>query len=486
MAVFPLLNDNITKLNKKSSKFQAAGICVACSIVLHVLVAVMICIRIITINSEVAKTEDSDEAQELVIKIDVKLEEPEPIPTLPVESPPERRAPSTAQELRELASKLPEPEKPKPKPKPKPEPEPEPEPKAQPKDIIQIARTTDDQLQGETPDTNLHGERNTIAASNARPTIGSPDESAVRGKKPEEDRHETVDTTFNEGEFDHMNRGAKPSETSDVKVQVTPPPEIPPLEKSPETASEQEITKSEKKQQEEVKSSIIPTEDTGTELEQLEVAETNKQAREFLDTRKKVALNNLTPTSQNVGAREKHGKEEERNTLANKNVDPDGLKQKAQEKKASEAKSRPKQQPKVVQNKRASDGAKSGFRSQAKATVMEGSISRRSNIASKNVKATPVGKYMSEISKIVETGWQSRMVQHADLVQPGTMVISFMVDERGKVKNINIMSQIAGSESQRSLTFQALLSAKIPPMPKEVVKSQGGDLLRFRYNFSFN
>jgi len=113
---------------------------------------------------------------------------------------------------------------------------------------------------------------------------------------------------------------------------------------------------------------------------------------------------------------------------------------------------------------------------------MEGSISRRSNIASKNVKSTPVGKYMSQISKLVEQGWQSRMLQHADLVQPGTMVISFMVDKQGKVKNINILSQSAGSESQRSLTFQALLTAKIP---KEVLKSQGGDLLQFRYNFSF-
>ncbi|MFT5906719.1 MAG: hypothetical protein ACI9E1_002331, partial [Cryomorphaceae bacterium] len=36
-----------------------------------------------------------------------------------------------------------------------------------------------------------------------------------------------------------------------------------------------------------------------------------------------------------------------------------------------------------------------------------------------------------------------------------------------------------------SLTFQALTSVRIPPMPKKVKNSQGGDPLEFRYSFRF-
>ena len=479
-----MLSASNTVKNKKSSKFQTAGICVAFSIVLHLAVAVMICIRIISLQSEVIKdVEDTtDEKQEIVVKIELEPEPPTPeLPTQPVIPPLNERAPLTPQELKELASKPPEPIQEEPRPKPEPE---LPKPEPQPKDIIQIARTTDDQLTGEVPDTNLQGERNTIAASNARPTAGAPDVSAVVGEKPEDNRSETVDTRFNDGEFEHMERGGSPSEAQIVPPsEITPPSEIVPPSEIP---APKEVADTDQKEQEEIKSSIQSTDDLGKDLEKNKIAETNKLSKEYAETQQKVAMNKDLPTSQNLGEREKSGKEKlENKTIGNKDVDPDGLKQKAQEKKDKVIKSQPKTQPKTAKNKRASDGARNGFRSEAKATVMEGSISRRSNIASKNVKATPVGKYMSQISKLVERGWQSRMMQHADLVQPGTMIISFMVDKRGKVRNINIVSQTAGSESQRSLTFQALLSAKIPPMPKEVIKSQSGDLLEFRYNFSF-
>ena len=125
-------------------------------------------------------------------------------------------------------------------------------------------------------------------------------------------------------------------------------------------------------------------------------------SKEYVETQQKVAMNQDLPTSQNLGEREKSGEEKlENKTIANKSVDPDGLKQKAQKKKDKAIKPQPKTRPKTAKNKRASDGARNGFRSEAKATVMEGSISRRSNIASKNVKATPVGKYMSKILSLI-------------------------------------------------------------------------------------
>jgi hypothetical protein len=240
-----------------------------------------------------------------------------------------------------------------------------------------------------------------------------------------------------------------------------------------------------KADQEEMKSSVESIKELGEALEKGKLATSNQEAKKFLETQEKIALNEELPTSNNTGAKENKGLEEKKKTIANHQPDPDAIKQKPQEGKKKKQDLQPESQLKTAENKRASENAKKGFRSQAKATVMEGSISRRSKIASKNVKATPVGKYMAKISKLVEREWQRRMMMHADLIQPGTFRISFMVNERGKLYNINPISQTFGSTNQRSLTFQALTSVKIPPMPKEVKKSQGGDPLEFRYHFRF-
>jgi outer membrane biosynthesis protein TonB len=234
-----------------------------------------------------------------------------------------------------------------------------------------------------------------------------------------------------------------------------------------------------------MESSVDSTKEPGEVLEQGKLASSNKEEVEFLETEKKIALNEESPISKNTGEKENKGLEEQKKTIVNNQPDPDAIKQKPQDEKKKKRESQPKSQPKTAENKRASQNAEKGFRSEAKATVMEGSISRRSKTASKDVKATPVGKYMAQVSKLVEQEWQRRVMMHADLIQPGTLRIGFMVDERGRVKNINTIARTMGSENQLSLTYQALTSVKIPPMPKKVKNSQGGDLLEFRYHFNF-
>lgn len=421
--------------------------CLAISVVLHVAIAVMICLRIIMLQTEVVEVKkEVEEKDEIVISIQLDPVKPPKI------VPPPKNAPLTPQELKELAANKPLLEQPKIQP-------------PKPKDLPQYARTTSDQLSGDVPDTNLQGERDTIAASNASVVAGAPDRASVQGVKMKDGLEETVDTTFQDGNFEHMNKGGEASE-----ARIVPPSELEP-----------DKDKTAKVDQEEIKSSVEATEDLGEELDKGKLAETNKENKEFLDTQQKVAMNEEMPTARNVGAKEMKGLEEQKKTIANNEHDPDGLKQKSQEEKQKKQKS----QPKTAKNKSASKNAEKGFRSEAKATVMEGTISRRSKIASKNVKSTPEGKYMAQVSKLVEQEWQRRCMMHADLIQPGTLRIGFMVDENGKVTNINTIAQTMGSENQRSLTYQALTTVKIPPMPKQVKVNQGGDPLEFRYYFRF-
>jgi len=437
-----VLEDLNTDEAKGTSKWMTASMCLAFSVVLHVVIAVMICLRMIMLDSAAVEApKATDKKEDAVISIRLAPEkQPEPI-----QRP--KTAPLTPAELKALVAK------------------PEPKPKPTPEDVTRIARTSVDQLTGEVPETNLEGERDTIAASNADAVISGVDRPSVSGEKSKDDRQEMVDTTFQDGMLEHMNKGAESAEEA-----VSQPTQVP-----------NEAQKTAIRAQEEMKSNVVPTADNGEELDEGKLAETNKNSKELLDTEKKVALNNELANTKNRGESEKEGLEEKNKTIANKQVDPNAIKQKAQKKKSIKKETLPKN----TENKRASKAAKKGFRSEAKATIMEGTISRRSKIASQNVKSTPVGKYMAEISKLVEQEWQRRMMMHADLIEPGNLRIRFMVDERGKVKHPDIISQNLGSKTQESLTFQALMSAKIPPMPAKVKELQGGDLLEFRYYFNF-
>ncbi len=431
---------------------MTASMCVCISVLVHLVFAVMLSLRIIMLKTETEEIKkNSITKEEIVIEIQLA-----PVKAKPQLVPP-MNAPLTPEELKALAANTPPVEKPEETPQLAPK----------PKELTKFQRTSDDQLAGKAPDTNIQGERDTLAASNANPLTGAPDKAAVRGEKPKDGIEEKVDTTFQDGVLEQMNKGG----------------EVAKAEQKPPVEEMTDPTKIADVDQEEIKSSVESTKEVGEELEIAKLAATNKEKKEFLETQKKMALNEDLPSSKNLGEKEESGQEEQNKTIANNQTqpDPDAMKQKPQEEKQKNVES----QPKTAENKKASDNGEKGFRSEAKATVMEGTISRRSKIASDNVKATPVGKYMAEISKLVEKEWQRRCMMHADLIQPGTLRIGFMVDENGKVNNVSTISQTLGSENQRSLTFQALNSVKIPPMPKEVRESQGGDPLEFRYYFRF-
>lgn len=429
---------------------MTATVCMSISVLIHLVLAVMVSLRIIMLNTETAEVKkEVSQNEDSVIQIELTSVKPKN------QLVPPKNAPLTPAELKALVAKTPPVDKPEETPKPN----------LKPKDLPKFQRTSDDQLAGKAPETNLQGERDTIAASNANATSGAPDRPSVLGEKPKDGINETVDTTFQDGVLEHMNRGGEVSK-QEKKT---------PTEQKPEKEKLAEL------EQDEMKSSVEATKDLGEEIERGKLASSNKEAKEFLETQKKMALNDDLPSSKNTGEKENSGQEEKNKTMANNQLDPDALKQKPQEEKQKKAES----QPKTAENKKASYDGEKGFRSEAKATVMEGTITRRSKIASNNVKATPVGKYMAQISKIIEQEWQRRCMMHADLIQPGTLRIGFMVDEHGKLNNISTISQTMGSENQRSLTFQALTSVAIPPMPKEVRESQGGDPLEFRYYFRF-
>jgi len=358
------------------------------------------------------------------------------------------------------------------KPKPKPKGLFEPREKLSP----EVVRTTDDQPMGIPEETNLLGERDTLASSNAAVDLNAAERAAIKGR--ESTFNETTNTQYQDGDLAHMNKGAE------SKVNRPEPPKE--SEKMPETDPNKLAEKAVK----EAKSSIVESEKRGDALEKKEKKEAMEASVLDNEVKKYLATENKSLAAAKEAAAQSEVKkksdkpmdaqksQEEQNTITNKKVDPDAPKQKAEkEKKVSKKKSEPKQT--------ASNNSKKGFRSQTKATRFEGSISRRSKAGSNNVKATPLGKYMATVSKLVENEWQRRCSLKGDLIQPGTLRMGFILNDRGKIIRIYTMSQTYGSEMNRSITFQAINSAKLPPMPKQVRTVQNGDPIEFIYTFSF-
>ncbi len=130
------------------------------------------------------------------------------------------------------------------------------------------------------------------------------------------------------------------------------------------------------------------------------------------------------------------------------------------------------------------DLKKDGFSGFSRKTKVTGSISRRGKSAL-NVKNSPLGRYQALISKSVELQWRRNCEQHRDHIVPGVMSIRFYVDKNGNVSGIKFQEVIEGSYITRGFTQRAIRQAKIPKMPKAVLKELDGDPLELIYNFYF-
>lgn len=459
---------------------KVVWICVGVSVVLHVALAFASPQLIAILKPEIEKKEKKKKKREIVIAL-IPPTTPETVVIPPAPKPAEKKQAVPTDDRTQPKQAQPQPQPMLAAP-PKAEPQPKlPNPEERKKPAVKLApahaRTSDDQLAGIPEDTNLQGERNTLASSNAEANPNAANQASIQGEKS--DIKEATNTSYQDGDLAHMNKGGDA---------VTPPvPPIPP-EKTPDQP-ELDPKKLADKAVKEAKSSVVESADRGEAFEKkekklaIEASVLKDEVKKYLDSSNKT-LAEATEASSQAEVKKKSDKpmdaqeaQEKQDTIANKRADENAPKQKAEEEKQRKKASQPKQA--------SSNKSKKGFRSEAKATRFEGSISRRSKAGSRNVKATPLGKYMATVSKQVEREWQRRCSMRADMLQPGTLRMGFILNDKGKILRIYTISQTYGSEMNRSITFQAINSAKLPPMPAAVKSIQNGDPIEFIYTFAF-
>ncbi len=117
-------------------------------------------------------------------------------------------------------------------------------------------------------------------------------------------------------------------------------------------------------------------------------------------------------------------------------------------------------------------------------TEVAGSIARKGK-SSLNVKNSPLGRYQAKVGKAVELQWRRNCAQHRDHIVPGIISMRFYVDKEGKVSGVKFQEVIEANYIERGFTQRAIRQAKLPPMPKEVLKELKGEPLELVYNFYF-
>lgn len=112
---------------------------------------------------------------------------------------------------------------------------------------------------------------------------------------------------------------------------------------------------------------------------------------------------------------------------------------------------------------------KDAFQPETRTAQIRGSISDRGAEDAVNAAMTIEGKYMAEIQKAVGIKWHKHVRPQRDLAKPGIFTVHFFVGPDGSVKSddITILSD-KDNVVLESVAVKSILTAKIPPVPREL------------------
>jgi len=121
------------------------------------------------------------------------------------------------------------------------------------------------------------------------------------------------------------------------------------------------------------------------------------------------------------------------------------------------------------------------FQPHTRRNKVAGTISNRGKSAAVDAAETPLGRYTRKVTGAVERSWHFERRRKSDFVSYGSLKVSFVVAASGKPGSLSIIEDDA-NPIMIDFTLGAILSAEIPPMPKEVRELLGGEPLEITYD----
>ncbi|MFI3244384.1 MAG: hypothetical protein R3Y56_09050 [Akkermansia sp.] len=129
--------------------------------------------------------------------------------------------------------------------------------------------------------------------------------------------------------------------------------------------------------------------------------------------------------------------------------------------------------------------AQPGFRTEERKTQRAGRFIIGKN-AALNVASTPLGRYQELIYRRIAYYWYAMVADNCGDIIPGSLTIRLLVNHKGQITSMELVSRSGASISQQSITFAAIRKASIPPMPSDVQQGIVGDKLDLLYTFYFD
>jgi hypothetical protein len=112
---------------------------------------------------------------------------------------------------------------------------------------------------------------------------------------------------------------------------------------------------------------------------------------------------------------------------------------------------------------------------------VDGAISREGDNAVDS-EATPLGRYMKEVTGAVGKKWHLYVKLARDSVNFGRVRFRFYVDRKGVPQDLQILSDARDADPRmRELTLRAILDAQIPPIPNDLLPDLDAERVKIEY-----
>lgn len=147
----------------------------------------------------------------------------------------------------------------------------------------------------------------------------------------------------------------------------------------------------------------------------------------------------------------------------------------------AEAAPRPRATPPPPRPASAATTPPAGFSSQRQPTQMRGTISNQGP-ASVDAENTPTGRYMKQVTSAIEREWHRKRLLNRDFVTYGTIQLVFYVNAKGQVLDLSIKNRKGANPVMQDFTLNAVLDAKIPPMPPGLTDILDQERLQISYD----
>jgi hypothetical protein len=89
---------------------------------------------------------------------------------------------------------------------------------------------------------------------------------------------------------------------------------------------------------------------------------------------------------------------------------------------------------------------------------------------------------MKQVTSAIEREWHRKRRVHADFVTYGTIQLEFTVNRHGKVRSLAIKNRHGANAIMQDFTLNAVLDARIPPMPPGLPEIMDHEGLQISYD----